>query len=349
MFIGDISPPVPSKKWRSDNSELKNLYPGGADSYKDYGYGDNSEYRQSEKPQRSNFDRSKDYDEYDDYDQQQQYDDYDQYDQYNNSYDDGDGEFANNKKQTFGGKDNNWKEDGYQGSGGGRYQNKERRFGGSSGGNWNKGGYRNDYPADDSSYNQNSSAPSTHSSRDDGKRSGAGSNQQSDSSYYNDRPSRFSDADRSSRRKTSPVRGRGRGSGFSRRPYGGSRGGNSDSYSGSRYSGSNDRYEENDDEYYDRGGGGNRDQSEEYYDNKWQGEERTGDDYYEGGEADQYDEYADEGGSNYRGGRYQGSRGRGSDRGARRNFNRGGSSSSWRGSRGKDAPRRSRGRGGRRQ
>lgn len=353
-----MSPPVPSKKWRSDSADLKNSYAGGGENYKDYGYGDNSEYRQSEKPARSNFDRSNDYNEYDEYDrpQQQQYDDYDQYeqyDQYDSSYDDGSSEYANSKKQNFGGKDNNWKEDGYQGGGGGRFQNNERRFGGTTGrGNWNKGGFRNDYPADDPSYRQPNSTP-THLSRDDGgKRSAAGPNQQSDS-YYGDRPSRFSDADRNSRSRTSPVRGRGRSSSSSypRRPYAGARGGggSADSYAGSRYSGSSDRYAENDDEYYDRGGGSNRDQSDEYYDSKWPAEDRASDEYYDGGEVEHYDEYADEGGSNYRGGRYQGSRGRGSDRGARRNFNRGGSTSSWRGSRGKDAPRRSRGRGGRRQ
>ncbi len=170
-----------------------------------------------------------------------------------------------------------------------------------------------------------------------------------DDTYYqgDGRSSRFSDSDRG------PNEGPGRGvrgsGGFSRRPFGNSRPtpGNAD-FSNSRFAGQNDRFSETDDDYYDRGGG--REPPQDEYSDTWPNDDKSDDyqDQYEGNE-DNYDDYQD--GSNYgpsRNNRFQG-RGRGNDNRIRRgSYVRGGSPSSWRGMRGKDMPRRFRGRGPRR-
>lgn len=239
------------------------------------------------------------------------YEDYDDYD---------DGEMSSGYSNDRSSCNRDWKDDSYRG----RYQkNSDRRP-------WDKGN-RNDYTESRGGFRQNASQ-SSHG--DSNKRT----NTSSDYSYQNEsRGGRF---DRPSRSR--------RGSGFSRRPYGGRGSNNSDSYQGSRYSNQSDKYGEKDDDYYDHGSAG-RDSKDEFYENKWDNDNRDDhyDSRYEG--DDYYDDYQDDNSSNYggsRGSRYQG-RGRGDNsRGRRNSYGRGGTS--WRGSRGKDQPRRPRGRGPRR-
>lgn len=323
---------MPAKKWRSekvgsDFRDSGSVY-SSKDNYSEYpsSYND-PDYRGSSK------DSSKGYSRNDNYN----YEDYDDYDQ---DYEEGELPPNYSDKRNY--TKNNWKDDGYHG----RYSNSDKNYG------WNK-------YSENKGYKGNSSLQSSHLNRSvDEKRTSGSQNQSSDSYYESPRVSKFSDGDRRSSTsrfsdsehgsvgKAASSRGRRGSGGFSRRPFGGNSWGpsHSDSYSSSRFSsGQNDRYSENEDDYYDRES--NRDPKDDYSDDRDYDRYENNDNYYE--------DFADDNaGPSYRGsrgGRFQNSRGRGGEtRGRRGSYGRGSAGgSSWRGPRGKDVPRRSRGRGSR--